>query len=48
MAKEPSTRNHSINEHFLREAKLPAISLGIIAVVALLMAFVGPWLFERL
>jgi hypothetical protein len=47
MAIKPS-RKHSINEHFRREAKLPAISLGIILFIALVMAFVGPWLFERL
>jgi hypothetical protein len=47
MAIKPSQK-HSINEHFRREAKLPAISLGIIALITLIMAFVGPWLFERL
>jgi hypothetical protein len=48
MATEPSSRKHSINEHFRREAKLPSIALAVFVAVALVMALLGPWLFERL
>jgi len=48
MAIERTSRRLSINEHFRREAKLPAIALAVIVVITLAMAVVGPWLFERL
>ena len=42
------SKESPINAHFRREAMIPAAIMGAIIVATLVMAFVGPWLFERL
>ena len=37
---------HSINRHFWREGVIQATIVPVMFIVAALMAFVAPWLFE--
>ena len=42
MKEEPAKA--SINEHFRREALLPAFLVGVMLILAAIVAIVGPWL----
>ena len=45
---EPSGKESQINAHFRREGVMPGVLTIAMMLVAVVMAFVGPWLFERL
>jgi hypothetical protein len=46
--REPASKESAINAHFRREGVMPGILTVGLIILCVAMAFVVPWLYERL